>query len=244
MIMWEIRSTERTNQKRVNERKEQYKQVRAHVKKEDGRMQAYGWSLPAKVPSQGTNNSPGSTSPAPGSEEGSSKVGGSASAGGGSSVPVPVPVYCRPLMEKEPGMKIWCAAGVNLSGGRTKDGGDIVGASVFYHDVPSEENKDSKLKTKKSKFHNTEDAEEAEDPVAKLDEELTEGKRLVEEAEREEEQEKSSHVWICTSTHAISKVTVIDANSPADVLETFQVCSSHLLCIASVPGAKESDYSR
>ena len=59
---------------------------------------------------------------------------------------------------------------------------------------------------------------------------------------REEEEERSSHVWICTSTHAISKVTVIDANSPADVLETFQVCSSHLLCIASVPGAKESDY--
>ena len=101
-----LRSTERTNQKRVNERKEQYKQVRAHVKKEDGRMQAYGWSLPAKVPPQGTNNSPGSNSPAPGSEEGSSKVGGSASAGGGSSVPVPVPVYCRPLMEKEPGMKV------------------------------------------------------------------------------------------------------------------------------------------
>ena len=80
--------------------------------------------------------------------------------------------------------QIWCAAGVNLSGGRTKDGGDIVGASVFYHDVPSEENKNSKLKTKKSKFHNNEDTEEAEDPVAKLDQELTEGKRLVEEAER------------------------------------------------------------
>ena len=33
-----------------------------------------------------------------------------------------------------------------------------------------------------------------------------------------------------------------DANSPADVLESFHVCSSHLLCIASVPGAKEDDY--
>ena len=93
----------------MNERKEQYKQVRAHVKKEDGRMQAYGWSLPAKVPPQGTNNSAGSSSPAPGSEDGSSKVGGSASAGGGSSVPVTVPVYCRPLMEKEPGMKVTLA---------------------------------------------------------------------------------------------------------------------------------------
>lgn len=29
-------------------------------------------------------------------------------------------------------MQIWCAAGVNLQGGRTRDGGSIVGASVFY----------------------------------------------------------------------------------------------------------------
>ena len=71
-----------------------------------------------------------------------------------------------------------------MSGGRTKDGGDIVGASVFYHDVPSEENRNSKSSPKKSKFHKVDDAEEAEDPVAKLDKELTEGKRLVEEAER------------------------------------------------------------
>lgn len=40
----------------------------------------------------------------------------------------------------------------------------------------------------------------------------------------------------------MSKVTVIDANNPADILEVFNVCQSHLLCIASVPGAKESDY--
>ncbi len=32
------------------------------------------------------------------------------------------------------------------------------------------------------------------------------------------------------------QVTVIDANNPAEVLDSFQVCSSHLLCIASVPG--------
>ena len=28
--------------------------------------------------------------------------------------------------------QIWCAAGVNLTGGRTRDGGSVVGASVFY----------------------------------------------------------------------------------------------------------------
>ncbi len=37
-------------------------------------------------------------------------------------------------------------------------------------------------------------------------------------------------------------MSVIDANSPADVLESFHVCSSHLLCITSVPGAKETDF--
>lgn len=36
---------------------------------------------------------------------------------------------------------MWCATGVNLSGGRTRDGGDIVGASVFYsHPQSDDEN--------------------------------------------------------------------------------------------------------
>ena len=41
--------------------------------------------------------------------------------------------------------------------------------------------------------------------VSKLDSELSEGKRLVDEAVSREK-ELSSHVWICTSTHSISKV--------------------------------------
>ncbi|GIY05955.1 hypothetical protein CEXT_317532 [Caerostris extrusa] len=56
------------------------------------------------------------------------------------------------------------------------------------------------------------------------------------------EQRLSSLIWIGTSTHTNSKVNVIDARNPADVLSSFFVCSSHLLCIASVPGACESDY--
>lgn len=74
------------------------------MRKEDGRLQAYGWSLPGKV-----NSSPSAKS-----------------AQSSSGVPVPVPVYCRPLAETSPGMKIWCAAGVNLMGGYTKDGGLMV----------------------------------------------------------------------------------------------------------------------
>lgn len=52
----------------------------------------------------------------------------------------------------------------------------------------------------------------------------------------------SSYVWICTSTHSASTVTVIDAKNPAVVLDSFPVCQTHLLCICSVQGALEKDY--
>lgn len=94
-------------------------------------------------------------------------------------------------MEKEPGMKIWCAAGVDRSGGRTQDGGD---ASVF-----SKEGAESKAAA-------TTEEEPDGDSVSKLDRELTESRRLAEEA-AEADQNLSSHVWICTSTHAISKAS-------------------------------------
>lgn len=80
---------EKLQARQAVERREQYRQVRAHVRKDDGRMQAYGWSLPAK--------GGGATTPAtaPPSTRPSS-----------SGVPVPVPVYCRPLAEGTPGMKV------------------------------------------------------------------------------------------------------------------------------------------
>ncbi|GBN20846.1 C-Jun-amino-terminal kinase-interacting protein 4 [Araneus ventricosus] len=198
-------ASERLQQQRARERKEQYKQVRAHVKKEDGRMQAYGWSLPIHDSNSDGEETKSSLSFDP-------------------NFPVPIPVYCRPLMDKEPGMKIWCAAGVNLNGGRTRDGGSIVGASVFYSSPPE----DGSL---------SEDLSE----VDKLDHELAEGEKTRIENEKME-QRLSSLIWIGTSTHTNSKVNVIDARNPADVLSSFFVCSSHLLCIASVPGACESDY--
>ncbi|XP_012540321.1 JNK-interacting protein 3 isoform X4 [Monomorium pharaonis] len=191
-------SSEKLVARRASERREQYRQVRAHVKKEDGRLQAYGWSLPGK-PSAPVRQPP-----------------------------VPVPVYCRPLQETEPGMKIWCGAGVNLSGGKTRDGGCMVGGSVFYA-AEAQETSNTKA--------------DAEDAVEHLDKELQENENRRLEAEQWEQQ-LSSLVWICTSTQKMSKVTVIDANNPADVLEVFNVCQGHLLCIASVPGAKESDYTQ
>ncbi|XP_053399038.1 C-Jun-amino-terminal kinase-interacting protein 4-like isoform X18 [Mercenaria mercenaria] len=191
-------TSEKAKKEREKERKEQYKQVRAHVKKDDGRMQAYGWSLPAKFQPQ------------------------IPSAQSRSSVPVPVPVYCRPLLEGELGLKIWCAAGVNLTGGRTKDGGSIVGASVFYSNPPEIED---------SKSGNTE--------VDKLEQQLKDHENNIKKFEKEH---LSSFVWICTSSHSQSNASVVDANNPGDILETFRVSTTPILCIASVPGALESDY--
>ncbi|CAG9856362.1 unnamed protein product [Phyllotreta striolata] len=188
--------------KKALERRDQYRQVRAHVKKEDGRLQAYGWSLPCKVNSPGRSTSGG--------------------------VPVPVPVYCRPLAETTPDMRIWCAAGVNLMGGYTKDGGLMVGGSVFYSDEPN-----SPLPKPQSE-------------IDTLDQELNFGKEgaLL-------ETQLSSYVWICTTKGYIgnsspfaSLVTIIDANNPAELLTSFGVCSGHVLCIASVPGASLSDYEK
>ena len=102
-------------------------------------------------------------------------------------------------------MQIWCAAGVDLSGGKTQDGGSVIGASsVFYAD-------------------SARDQEEGAATDPKLE-------------------PKVSMVWIGSSTHSCSKVTVVDANYPQNILDCFIVCTSHLLCITPVPGASEGDY--
>ncbi|KFO34971.1 C-Jun-amino-terminal kinase-interacting protein 4 [Fukomys damarensis] len=137
--------TEASLASRREQKREQYRQVKAHVQKEDGRVQAFGWSLPQKY-KQVTNG------------QGENKMKN-----------LPVPVYLRPLDEKDASMK--------------------------------EQQKE--LKT---------------------------------------HEELSSQVWICTSTHSATKVIIIDAIQPGNILDSFTVCNSHVLCIASVPGARETDY--
>lgn len=173
--------SENFDRQRLVERRERYRQVRAFLNSDvaEGRMQAYGWSLPAKYSTE-------------------------VAEGGKSLVSVPVPVYCRPLNLNDPGMKIWCAAGVDLSGGKTQDGGSAFGSSsVFYTDS--------------ARNHEEEGNEQKIDA-------------------------KASMVWIGSSTHSCSKVTVVDANYPQNILDCFIVCTSHLLCITPVPGASEGDY--
>ncbi|XP_055357155.1 C-Jun-amino-terminal kinase-interacting protein 3-like isoform X2 [Paramacrobiotus metropolitanus] len=126
-----------------------------------GRVQAFGWSVPV-VAASGAGNVLG-------------------------SAVVPKPLYSRPLVEKDPDMKIWCAVGIQLPP-RTVTAAAEPGSDALREQAYAA---------------------------------------------------ASSVIWICSSTHSSGKVTVIDANRPNDVVESFPVCSSHLLCIGYVPGAHD-----
>uniref|UniRef100_A0A673CSP6 C-Jun-amino-terminal kinase-interacting protein 4 n=1 Tax=Sphaeramia orbicularis TaxID=375764 RepID=A0A673CSP6_9TELE len=167
---------------RREQKRAQYQQVKAHVQKEDGRVQAYGWSLPKKY-----------------------------KANGGQAEKLRLIIVLNSIWK---GLKKIC---------KTRDGGSIVGASVFYSDVPGPESPKKKIGSQSS--------------LDKLDQELKDQQK-----EMRQQDELSSLVWICTSTQSTTKAVVIDANQPGNILESFFVCNSHVLCIASVPGARETDY--
>uniref|UniRef100_A0A8C2ZJI5 C-Jun-amino-terminal kinase-interacting protein 4 n=1 Tax=Cyclopterus lumpus TaxID=8103 RepID=A0A8C2ZJI5_CYCLU len=165
---------------RKEQKRAQYRQVKAHMQKEDGRVTAHGWSLPSKY-----------------------KV-----ANGGqveNKMNLPVPVYLRPLDQKDASMKLWCAAGVNLSGRKTLQ--------------------ELMKQTKGS-----------QSSLDQLEQESKEKELVLQD-------EMSSRVWVCTSTHSSTKVMVLDAIQPSDLLDSFYACNTHVVCIASVPGVLETDYS-
>ncbi|XP_006901963.1 PREDICTED: c-Jun-amino-terminal kinase-interacting protein 3 [Elephantulus edwardii] len=187
-----------TSSARREQKREQYRQVREHVRNDDGRLQACGWSLPAKYKQLSPNG---------GQEDMRMKN-------------VPVPVYCRPLVEKDPTMKLWCAAGVNLTGWK-----------------PSDEDPGNGTKPVPGRDPLTCDREvEGEVTNSHTSPEKKKAKEL------HEMDTTSSRVWILTSTLTTSKVVIIDANQPGTVVDQFTVCNAHVLCISSIPAASESDY--
>ncbi|XP_076337495.1 C-Jun-amino-terminal kinase-interacting protein 4-like isoform X3 [Tachypleus tridentatus] len=180
-------ASEKLHHQRAKERREQLKQVRAHMQKDEGRIQACGWSVPNKTLEDEQNS------------------------GYPTETPVPVPVYCRLLQGQDPGMKIWCAVGIDLTCSKS-----YIPKSTI---VPALDAERESIKEAETLFFNSE-----ENSLEALDKKL------------------SSFVWIGSSSHTRSKVTVISANNPASTLDSFHVCSAHLLCMASVPGAKDTDY--
>uniref|UniRef100_A0A6Q2XGI4 C-Jun-amino-terminal kinase-interacting protein 3 n=1 Tax=Esox lucius TaxID=8010 RepID=A0A6Q2XGI4_ESOLU len=184
---------------RREQRREQYRQVREHMRRDDGIMQACGWSVPPRFKQVLSHHLNG-----PPVEDNRMKN-------------VPVPVYCRPLVEKDPNRKLWCAAGVDLTGWKafTQEGMSAKAAPGNSSTDPlaiegEGDSRSNHSSPEKRKLHETDSI--------------------------------SSRVWILTSTHSASKVVIIDANQPGSLVDQFNVCNAHVLCISSVPAASESDY--
>ncbi|XP_031423004.1 C-Jun-amino-terminal kinase-interacting protein 3 isoform X11 [Clupea harengus] len=196
---------------RREQRREQYRQVREHMRRDDGLMQACGWSVPPRYKQtapqvEGPQESPLKRQQANEKEDNRMKN-------------VPVPVYCRPLVEKDPNRKLWCAAGVDLTGWKTSNPDAVPAkASANGSDPLTAEEEGGENKSEHSS------------PERKKPKELHEMDSM------------SSRVWILTSTHSGSKVVIIDANQPGSLVDQFNVCNAHVLCISSVPAASENDY--
>ncbi|XP_016342415.1 C-Jun-amino-terminal kinase-interacting protein 3-like isoform X5 [Sinocyclocheilus anshuiensis] len=195
---------------RREQRREQYRQVREHMRRKDGPMQTCGWSVPSRLKQNGSQ--------ADSAQDATAKRTQANEKEDNRVKNVPVPVYCRPLVEKEPNRKLWCAAGVDLTGWKT----------------PNQE-------TAAVKLSNGSDPLTAEDEGgdSKSEQSSPEKKKP---KELHETDSMSSRVWILTSTHSASKVVIIDANQPCSLVDQFNVCNAHVLCISSVPAASESDY--
>lgn len=206
------------SEKRRKTSEDQYKTIKAHVKKDDGgRIQAYGWSLPSSssslvahsdvaTPTRTLNHvtsapviSQPETGPTTVSRDEGSKPNGSEgiimTCGGGGDgpdvspcassgqraevrrmgrgmLPVPVPIYCKPLHKADASVKLWC------------------GAVAFDDSTP--------------------------DPQCR--------------------------VWICFSdAENKSYVMIVDARTPDVPLDRFQVSDEHVLCETYVPGACDAD---
>ncbi|XP_035988088.1 C-Jun-amino-terminal kinase-interacting protein 3 isoform X10 [Fundulus heteroclitus] len=194
---------------RREQRREQYRQVREHMRRDDGIMQACGWSVPSRLKQTGGQTDGAKDSPLKRQQTNEKEDNRMKN--------VPVPVYCRPLVEKDPNRKLWCAAGVDLAGWRASSQEGALPKALSGSSDPLQTEEDRGDKKNPS-------------PEKRKSKELQETDSM------------NSRVWILTSTHSASKVVIIDANQPGSLVDQFNVCNAHVLCISSVPAASESDY--
>ncbi|XP_040918129.1 C-Jun-amino-terminal kinase-interacting protein 3 isoform X7 [Toxotes jaculatrix] len=197
---------------RREQRREQYRQVREHMRRDDGIMQTCGWSVPSRFRQTGGQTDSTQDSPLKRQQTTNEKE-------DTRMKNVPVPVYCRPLVEKDPNRKLWCAAGVDLTGWKVSSLESVPAKALSGSSDPLHAEEDG---AEKKSSHNS--------PEKRKSKELQETDTM------------SSRVWILTSTHSASKVVIIDANQPGSLVDQFNVCNAHVLCISSVPAASESDY--
>lgn len=227
-----------------------------------GYIHAYGWSLPI---SSFKNIVPGINSePNVGISDGASET---ITADSGVltskslSLQVSIPLYCRPLTGDSFGMKIWCATAIDLGGELAQITTDDKTEEVLAIDSPNvsessgsvvnitstpvkspnrsalkqlEEEVDQALR----KSHNS-TAEITTDGTARSQSTIRASSiGLLKTLPNEE---PSSCVWICSTQHSRSKITIIDIKTkPNELLDSFHV-PTFLYCIKSIPGCKSND---
>lgn len=128
--------------------------------------------------------------------------------------------------------QLWCAAGVNLSGGRAAHASELIkqaGGSQSSLDQLEQENK-----VRRSALW-LGSCTLCYDFYLYVQERGDQDKELV------LQDEMSSRVWVCISSNSSTKVMVLDATQPADLLDSFYACNTHVGCIASVPGRPGPD---
>lgn len=236
-----------------------------------GYIHAYGWSLPASAVKSSSGGSPdlsvaGGSISQTGVESFNynQKEGGLANISSGkiAGIQVPIPQYCRPLTGDSLGMKIWCATSIDLSGGDVVDDAQRIetraievradeessGSTVnISTSTPIKANQQQALKALEQEVsqalgdHRLTDEFGArhlqQRPILKTTTEMAlSALPIAHDAE-----ELSSCVWICSTQHSRSKITIVDIKTkPNELLDSFYV-STFLYCMKSVPGAKNSD---
>lgn len=183
---------------------------------------------------------------------------------------VPIPQYCRPLTGDSLGMKIWCATAIDLSGGDTASIQKFASKSIQQADMSFVERDTSGSVVNISssnpiKSPNQQALRKLEQEVndalreQKLDteEESPSSSQTIERQQplintttemvlsalpiASDSEELSTCVWICSTQHSRSKITIIDIKTkPNELLDSFYV-STFLYCIKSIPGSHSSD---
>ncbi|KAL1284926.1 JNK-interacting protein [Trichinella pseudospiralis] len=77
---------------------------------------------------------------------------------------------------------------------------------------------------------------EFERMIQQFGEESVKVKQMEIQRHQEREWLHSNLVWICSSARGRSLVSVIRANKANEIIDTFDVSSSHILCVCSISG--------
>lgn len=183
-----------------------------------------------------------------------------------SGLQVPIPQYCRPLTGDSVGMKLWCATAIDMTGGDCYAGQK----SDFGRRDPANESASSSSLVNitstpvKSPNHTGNSA--MRQLEREVDEALQVGNRSSGSHQQQDQgagssggnnttdrgvrsfltsplqqDQLSSFVWICSTKHSRSKITIVDIKTkPSELLDSFYV-PTFLYCVKSIPGAKTTD---